>query len=148
MPVPPPWTHRLATTAARKHLSEIVTRVQDPRSYCVLTRHGKPMAAIVPMSALNRIHDLEDIEDVVQHGKRPAKFWFGTGGARSNAEAAEAVLKLQMDRKVEREVLANAGMEPVPGGELLGEVETPAPRGWLRRWIEWEVRGLRRGERG
>jgi len=131
---PAPWTHRLATTSARKHLSEIVTRVQDPRSYCVLTRHGKPMAAIVPMSALTRIHDLEDIEDVAKHGHRPAKFLFGTGGARSNAEAAEAVLKLQMDRKVEREVLANAGLEPIPGGELVGEVERAVRRRWCWFW--------------
>lgn len=130
MPAPPPWTHRLPTTAARKHLSEIVTRVQDPRSFCVLTRHGKPMAAIVPMSALKRIQDLEDIEDVALHGHRPAKFRFGMGGARSNAEAAEAVLKLQMDRKVEREVLANAGLEPIPGGELVGEVAKEVKRKW------------------
>ena len=130
MPTPAPWSHRLPTTAARKHLSEIVTRVQDPRSYCVLTRHGKPMAAIVPMSSLKRIHDLEDIEDVALHGHRPVKFRFGTGGWSSNAEAAEAVLKLQMDRKVEREVLANAGLEPIPGGELVMDVEKKVRRKW------------------
>jgi antitoxin (DNA-binding transcriptional repressor) of toxin-antitoxin stability system len=74
-----PWTHRIATSKARTHLSEIVTRVQDPRSYCVLTRHGKALAAIVPMSGLQRIHDLEDIEDIASGKSYPMKFHFGKG---------------------------------------------------------------------
>lgn len=140
MTSPAPWSDRLPTTTARKKLSDIVTRVQDPRSFCVLTRHGKAMAAIVPMSSLKRIHDLEDIEDVAKHGHQPAKFHFGTGGWRSNAEAAEAVLKLQMDRKTEREVLANAGLEPVPGGELVLETEKVVPK---KRWVwSWWKKGI------
>lgn len=135
-PMSQPYMHRLPTTVARKHLSEIVTRVQDPRSFCVLTRHGKALAAIVPMSSLQRIFDLEEIEHVPQHGHRPSKFHFDTGDWATNQEAAEAILKIQLDRKTEREVLARAGLDPIPGGELITdfEVQAPAPRrGWLRR---------------
>lgn len=138
MPDTQPWTWRVATSIARKHLSEIVTRVQDPRSYCVLTRHGKPVAAIVPMKSLTRIHDLEDIEDIATGKTYPTKFRFGknTHWCTTQKEAAEQVLKTQMDRKTEREVLKNAGLEPIPGGELVMDVDvaTPVKRRWVWPW--------------
>jgi len=128
---------RLSTTEARDRLSEIVARVQDPRAFCVLTRHGKPMAALVSMAELRRLHDLQEIEDVVRHGHRPVAFRFGIGlGARTAQEAAQRVLQLQMDRRIEREVLAQAGLDPVPGGELTGEAEG-AVEVRKRRW--WAV---------
>jgi len=126
---------RVSTTTARDHLSEIVTRVQDPRAYCILTRHGKPVAAIVSMAELKRIWSDQDIEDVASGRKTPVKFIFGRGGHATNAEAAEAILKVQMDRRMEREVLARAGKDPVPGGEValeMGVARAPVKRrGWF-----------------
>ena len=121
-----PSSIRMATSAARNHLSDIITRVQDPRSYCVLTKHGKAVAAIVSMAELHRIWEQQDIEDVVVNRQRPAKFRFGTGGHMTNHEAAEAIQKVQMDRRMEREVLHAAGLEPIPGGELTVEGEDVA----------------------
>ena len=119
----------IPTTQVRDKLSTIITRVQDPRRYCILTRHGKAVAAIVSMAELKRIWNAADIDAAIA-GHRPAKFTFGTGDHMTNHEAAEAIRELQMDRWMEREVLKKAGMHPVPGGELAGTVRK-------RRWWLW-----------
>ena len=125
---------RISTSLARNHLSEIVTRVQDPRAYCILTRHGRPVAAIVSIAEMKRIWSDQDIEDVASGRKIPSKFIYGRGDRfATNAEAAEAIRKVQMDRRMEREVLARAGKEPVPGGEVALEAEVPRRR-WWRVW--------------
>ena len=143
---------RVSTTTARDHLSEIITRVQDPRAYCILTRHGKPVAAIVSVAEMKRIWSDQDIEDVASGKKTPAKFIFGRGSHATNAEAAQAILKVQMDRRMEREVLARAGKDPVPGGEVEVEAEVARSRWqWVRRarkLVRWTRSGAGRGEPG
>lgn len=131
-----PATLRLSTSAARDQLSAIITRVQDPRAFCVLTRHGRPVAAVVSMAELKRIWAQHEIEDIARNGHRPARFRLGRGGFRTNAEAAEAIQTAQLDRRVEREVLAAAGLAPVPGGELVLEAEVPVAQRqrWWRFW--------------
>lgn len=141
----PGHSYSLPTTVARDRLSEIVTLVQDPRTAMILTRHGKPVAAIVSIPELERIWAQQDIEDIVKHGARPAYFTYGRGGRhRTRQEAAEAVQKVQLDRRAEREVLKGAGLEPIPGGELVAELdadEMPQDvrtaghgRRWWQRW--------------
>lgn len=140
---------RVSTTDARDQLSAIITRVQDPRAFCILTRHGKSVAAIVSMAEMKRIMTQQDIEDISAGRHRPVMFRLGRGGHMTNAEAAEAVQKAQLDRRMEREVLATAGLQPVPGGELVLEAEPvhpeapPGPtaasaggerRAWWRFW--------------
>jgi len=132
----PPLPLRLSTSTARDHLSAIITRVQDPRAFCILTRHGKAVAAVVSMDELHRIIDARDIEDVIAGKRRPASFTFGFGlGAETNREAAEKIRQIQMTRRTEREVLAQAGLDPVPGGEMVGEIEVEEAKkvGWWRR---------------
>jgi phosphoribosylaminoimidazole carboxylase (NCAIR synthetase) len=105
----------------------------------VLTRHGKAVAAVVSMAELRRLHKLHDAEDISDHGHRPVTFTLGKELHMTNAEAAEHVLRVQMDRLTEREVLKKAGLEPVPGGELTEEMEVvrePA-RQRRRRWWFW-----------
>jgi len=120
---PIPAAFCISTSRARDRLSAIITAVQDPRAFCVLTRHGHAVAAIVSMAELDRIVESQDIEDVVKHGQRPVKFIYGKGlDARTNQEAAEEIRRAQMDRLTEREVLAQAGLEPVPGGEVAVEM--------------------------
>lgn len=109
------------TRAARARLSEIMLKVQDPRSYCILTRHGHPVAAVVSIAELRRIWHQQDVDDIVTGKKRPSYFRFGKGGFQTNAEAAEAIQQLQLDRRMEREVLATAGLDVIPGGELQAE---------------------------
>ncbi|WP_371227213.1 type II toxin-antitoxin system Phd/YefM family antitoxin [Roseovarius sp. 2305UL8-3] len=124
----------VSTSAARDRLSAIITQVQDPRSTVILTRHGKPVAAVVSMAELKRIWKEEEIEDIVQNGRRPARFMFGRGlKAKTAHEAAEQVHQVQLDRLMEREILQSVGMEPIPGGELMTEVGEPRR---TRRW--WE----------
>ena len=127
-------SYSLSTSVARGRLSEIVTLVQDPRSTVILTRHGKPVAAVVSMAEVQRIWAQQDVEDIVKHGRKPSMFYFGRNGARTQHEAAEEIQKIQMDRKMEREVLANAGMEPVPGGEVMAEGDEEKRR-WWERWF-------------
>lgn len=139
-----PAAIRISTSKARVQLSEIVRQVQDPRSFCVLTRHDKPVAAIVSMAELNRIWQQQDIEGVIHGRKRLASFTYGPGLAyQTNAEAAEAIQQIQLDRRTEREVLAKAGLDPVPGGEIEAESvvvpeteveEVVAKRKW---WWVW-----------
>lgn len=133
-----PTVLRLSTTVARKHLSEIVTKIQDPRSFCVLTRHGKAVAAIVSMNELYRIMRQQDMDDLIDKGRRPAVLTMGGEDfpGATPAEVAEQVQKVQFDRLRERTLLRRAGLRPIPGGELMVEEEqpAPAPRGrWWRR---------------
>lgn len=131
-------SYSLPTSTARAKLSRIVTLVQDPRSTVILTRHGKPVAAVVSMTELGRIWKQQDIEDIVRHGRRPATFLFGKAemGAATQAEAAEMIQQIQLDRRMEREVLQNQGLEPIPGGEVMAEMPEVAPkRRWWRKWF-------------
>ncbi len=132
----------IPTSQARDRLPWIIHQVQDPRAYCVLTRHGKSVAAIVSMAELKRIWKSQEIEDVSSGRLQPCYLHFGKGGHNTNAEAAEAIQQMQLDRFMEREVLRTAGLEPVPGGELQAVVEVAPKRrwGWLRRagaWVRW-----------
>ena len=80
------------------------------------------------------------------------KFIFGWGSHATNAEAAQAILKVQMDRRMEREVLARAGKTPVPGGEVEVEAEVARSRWrWVRRarrLFRWTRPGAGRVEPG
>ncbi len=131
-------SYSLPTSTARAKLSQIVTLVQDPRATVILTRHGKPVAAVVSMTELKRIWKSEDIDDIVTHGRRPATFLFGKAqmGAATQAEAAEMIRQIQLDRRMEREVLQRQGLAPIPGGEVTAEMpaEAPEPR-WWQRWF-------------
>ena len=131
-----PHPLRISTSRARDRLSALITRVQDPRAFVILTRHDRPVAALVSMAELERIWDQQDIADAIAGTHRPVMFTYGKGtGARTNREAAEAIRQVQMDRLTEREVLKKAGLEPVPGGEVAVEMEAAPPkRRWWARW--------------
>lgn len=128
-------TLRMKTAEARDKLSTIIERVQDPRSTVILTRYGRDVAAVVSMAELVRIHAHHDMEDITHNGHRPSMFTFGQGFRfHTNAEAAEHIQRVQLDRRVEREVLAKARLEPVPGGELVEEMEVDVEERGKRRW--------------
>ncbi|MDJ0858023.1 MAG: type II toxin-antitoxin system Phd/YefM family antitoxin [Dinoroseobacter sp.] len=141
MEVKYPALLRLSTTVARKHLSEIVVKVQDPRSHCILTRHNKPVAAIVSMTELHRIWRQQDMDDLIDKGRTPAHLRMGGTDfpGETKQEVAEQVQQVQLDRRRERQLLIEAGLRPIPGGELeIEEVNAPAPkpegkRAWWRR---------------
>ncbi len=132
---------RLTLSAARSCLGQLCTRAQDPREIIVLTRHDTPVAAIVSMAEVERIWDLQDIEN---HGiKNPLS---GTQGGHllrgfvpglnndpvTPREAANQMREVQMTRAAEREILAAGGLEPVEGGEV--EVTR------RKRWWRWFTR--------
>ncbi|MEX0283739.1 MAG: type II toxin-antitoxin system Phd/YefM family antitoxin [Paracoccaceae bacterium] len=113
----------ISTTYAREQLSRLIRHVQDPRTSVVLTRHGQPVAALVSMTELERIWALHDVEEV-RNGKIRLPWTTGKDGMPlSLREEAEKVLKVQMDRKKERDLLARFGMDPLPGGELMTDVD-------------------------
>ena len=53
-------------TELREHGSEIVNRVAYGGEELVLTRRGKPIAALVSLAALEALHRLEDARDVAE----------------------------------------------------------------------------------
>jgi prevent-host-death family protein len=53
-------------TELREHGSEILNRVAYGDEEVVLTRRGKPIAAIVSLASLETLHRLEDAEDVAE----------------------------------------------------------------------------------
>ena len=114
-----PYHMRLPMAKARERLAEIVMRVQDPRYYCVLSRHGKPVAAVVSMAALRRIQRQEDVSRVYDGRWAPGNWYSdGKGKLLTIEEAGETVQQVQLDRLAERRILAKSGLEPVPGGEV------------------------------
>ncbi|WP_050929334.1 type II toxin-antitoxin system Phd/YefM family antitoxin [Aestuariivita boseongensis] len=142
---------QLSVSDARARLGQLVTLVQDPRLPIVLTRHGKPVAALVSMEEVKRIWELQDDE------------WFGarsplTGRRRGGGlylsrglvmgpegkpvtvtQAAQIIRERQMTRAEERAMLAAGGLKPVEGGEVAVEiperVEQAEPkRRWWRFW--------------
>ena len=109
----------ISTTLARKRLPELVTRVQDPREWVVLTRHGREVAAVVSFEDLKRIFDLHDADAKAARPPLPdGLVRIPGGGIGTPRQAAEKVLQVQMDRKREREVLEAGGLSVVRGGEI------------------------------
>lgn len=141
----------LPTSRARDHLSQIITHVQDPRNRCLLTRHGKQVAAIVSLDMLARIDRQLMHEGVYDGTWKPGNFTTAADGhLMDDQEAAEFVQQKQVDRLGERRILARAGLDPVPGGEILAEVaevkvpveevpeEVVVKRRWW--WLFWRRR--------
>lgn len=56
--------HTVSATEARDKLSEILSHTQYAGDRTVLTRHGKPVAALVSMRDLEALQALEDATDV------------------------------------------------------------------------------------
>ena len=56
----------LAVSRARDHLGEAVNQVQYGREMVYLTRHGRRVAALVPVEVLEAIEAAEDAEDVAE----------------------------------------------------------------------------------
>jgi prevent-host-death family protein len=54
----------------REHGGEIVNRVAYGGEELVLTRRGKPIAALVSLAALEALHRLEDARDVAEAARR------------------------------------------------------------------------------
>jgi prevent-host-death family protein len=55
----------ISTTEAREEFSEIVNRAAYGKERVVLTRHGKRLAAVVPVEDLEALEGLEDNLDVL-----------------------------------------------------------------------------------
>jgi len=56
----------VAATELRDHASEIVNRVAYGDEELVLTRRGKPVAALVSLAALEKLRRIEDEEDAAE----------------------------------------------------------------------------------
>lgn len=54
----------LSTAEAREHFSELVNRAAFGKERILLTRRGKPLAAVVPVADLRALEALEEAEDV------------------------------------------------------------------------------------
>ncbi|RLE30262.1 MAG: prevent-host-death family protein [Acidobacteria bacterium] len=59
----------LNTTEARENLAEILNRVAYAKDRVRITRHGKEVAAVVPIEDLERIEMMENENDVRAAGE-------------------------------------------------------------------------------
>ncbi len=122
---------RLTISQARARLGELVTLSQDPRQVIVLTRYGKPQAALVSMAEAERIWQLQDDDRLGQkHPLSGLRGWWSKGRGIPGMEpgpdgryltARDAALKvreIQMTRAEERRILRRGGLDPVAGGEI------------------------------
>ena len=114
---------RLPVTEARERLADLCAHVRDGTDTVVLTRHGRPVAALVGMAWLDRFKRVGWQDTDVETG------WWPVGLRRegdhflSVPEAAVRLRGVQLDRLAERRLLAEAGLEPIPGGEIEAPVE-------------------------
>ncbi len=122
---------RLTISQARARLGELVTLSQDPRQVIVLTRYGKPLAALVSIAEAERIWQLQDDQMVGRkHPLSGLRGWWSKGRGIPGMEpgpdgryltARDAALKvreIQMTRAEERRILKRGGLDPVAGGEI------------------------------
>ncbi len=54
----------IGVTEARDQLGELVNRAAYSDERIVLTRHGRPVAALVPIAVLQELEDVEDAADL------------------------------------------------------------------------------------
>lgn len=55
--------HRISTGVARKELSDTVSRAAYGGARVVITRHGKDIAAVVPIADLDLLREIENLID-------------------------------------------------------------------------------------
>ncbi|MYS20501.1 MULTISPECIES: type II toxin-antitoxin system Phd/YefM family antitoxin [unclassified Streptomyces] len=84
-------THDVPVTQARAELAELINRVVYGGEQVVLTRHGKPLVALVSAADLQRLRDLDEqaeeqvVSTVSSVGSRPS----ATGERRRFGIAAQ-----------------------------------------------------------
>lgn len=133
---------RYTISQARAQLGQLVTRAQDPREVIVLTRNGRPLAALVSIPEAERIWDLSDSDTIGwRHPLSGLRGWWSRGkgipglepgpdGSYVTArEAALQMREIQRTRAEERRILARGGLDPVEGGEVIRRQDT---RWWAR----------------
>lgn len=76
-------------SAARDHLGEVVSRVEHAHERAVLTRHGRPVAAVISIEDLRTLERAEDEADL---------------------SAARAALSAQEPRTPHRDILSEFGV--------------------------------------
>ncbi len=136
---------RLTISQARARLGELATLSQDPRQVIVLTRYGKPIAALVSMTEVERIWALQDDDWVgPKHPLSMLRGWWSKGRGIPGMEpgpdgsyvtARDAALKvreIQMTRAEERRILKRGGLDPVAGGEIAARPVAPL---WRRVFL-------------
>lgn len=61
---------RMTASKAREEFSELLNRVSYRRERVVVHRHGKDLAALVPLEDLQALEDLEDRRDAEEAQRR------------------------------------------------------------------------------
>ena len=155
---------RLSVSEARARLGHLIARCQDPREEIILTRHGRPIAALISIEEVKRIWSLQDrdrsgivspLSGMRMGGRGAPVHIFANDGLVmgkdkrfvTKREAALQMQEIQLTRAAERKILAAGGLDPVDGGELTEtRPATPArnrPGPWarLRSFLRqlWEV---------
>jgi prevent-host-death family protein len=64
--MPPEEEQAVSATDARSKLSDLISQAQYSEERTILTRHDKPVAALVSMEDLKALRKLEDATDVAR----------------------------------------------------------------------------------
>ena len=64
--ITPEEEQAVSATEARSKLSDLISRAQHSEERTILTRHGKPVAALVSIEDLKALRKLEDATDVAR----------------------------------------------------------------------------------
>ena len=76
-----PDQDRVSTADARERFAEILTRAAEDKERVILTRAGKPVAALVPIEDLEWLEAIEDELDAEEY--RAAKEEFERSGRKT-----------------------------------------------------------------
>jgi prevent-host-death family protein len=93
----------VTAAAARENLSELINRAAYAKERVVLTRRGKPLAALVPVEDMKLLEAIEDSRDAADISKRLAAWERGgRKGTSLEAVAKKHGVKLPKRRGVSR----------------------------------------------
>lgn len=87
-------TPPISTADARDRLAEIVNRAAYGKERVVLSRRGKPLAALVPIEDIQALEALEDQRDAQELQARMAE-WKQEAEARLAAGEADGAVSLE-----------------------------------------------------
>lgn len=73
-----PTDNQLSMAEAREHFAEVVNRAAYGKERLILTRRGRPLAAVVPVEDLELLEELEDERDSALARERLAE-WEAAG---------------------------------------------------------------------
>ena len=88
----------ISATAAKNQFSDVISRAAFGKERIVLTRRGKPVAAVVPVEDLERLENMEDRADL-EEARRALKNFKKSGRKGTPLEEVAHELGIELPKK-------------------------------------------------